>query len=187
MSVSVNMNSWCVCESRLVVSEFSRPEYWRIAFSILLFPFSRGSSQPRDQTQVSCIAGGFFTTWTTGKFLQMDAIKKPHWDPKMYIQLGLVKDEKGPFWCGSVTEVKKNILNTEPWETEKIWRKWSSYFLLGSKEIMLLWRIQWINYLINGLFPLKSGESTIYWNTYLLISQNFLSVFIRYRSRFYWS
>ena len=25
------------------------------------FPFARGSSQPRDQTQVSCIAGGFFT------------------------------------------------------------------------------------------------------------------------------
>jgi len=25
------------------------------------FPFSRGSSQPRDQTQVFCIAGGFFT------------------------------------------------------------------------------------------------------------------------------
>ena len=24
-------------------------------------PFSRGSSQPRDQTQVSCISGGFFT------------------------------------------------------------------------------------------------------------------------------
>ena len=26
------------------------------------FPFSRGSSQPRDQTEVSCIAGGFFTS-----------------------------------------------------------------------------------------------------------------------------
>ena len=26
------------------------------------FPFSRGSSQPRDQTQVSHIAGGFFTS-----------------------------------------------------------------------------------------------------------------------------
>ena len=25
------------------------------------FPFSRGSSQFRDQTQVSCIVGGFFT------------------------------------------------------------------------------------------------------------------------------
>ena len=27
------------------------------------FPFSRVSSQPRDRTQVSRIAGGFFTTW----------------------------------------------------------------------------------------------------------------------------
>ena len=26
------------------------------------FPFSRGSSQPRDRTQVSCTAGGFFTS-----------------------------------------------------------------------------------------------------------------------------
>ena len=29
------------------------------------FPFSRGSSQPRDWTQVSCITGGFFTSWAT--------------------------------------------------------------------------------------------------------------------------
>ena len=28
-------------------------------------PFSRGSSQPRDQLQVSHIAGGFFTSWAT--------------------------------------------------------------------------------------------------------------------------
>ena len=28
-------------------------------------PFSRGSSQPRDQTQVSHIADGFFTSWAT--------------------------------------------------------------------------------------------------------------------------
>ena len=28
-------------------------------------PFSRGSSQSRDRTQVSCIAGGFFSIWTT--------------------------------------------------------------------------------------------------------------------------
>ena len=27
------------------------------------FPFSRGSPQPRDRTQVSRIAGGFFTIW----------------------------------------------------------------------------------------------------------------------------
>ena len=29
------------------------------------FPFSRGSSQPGDRTQVSCIAGRFFTSWAT--------------------------------------------------------------------------------------------------------------------------
>ena len=28
------------------------------------FPFSGGSSQPRDQSQVSCIASRFFTSWT---------------------------------------------------------------------------------------------------------------------------
>ena len=29
------------------------------------FPFSRGSSQPRDPTGVSCTAGGFSTSWAT--------------------------------------------------------------------------------------------------------------------------
>ena len=36
------------------------------------FPFSRGSSQPRDRTQVSCIADGFFTSWAT-----MEALTSP--------------------------------------------------------------------------------------------------------------
>ena len=31
----------------------------------IAIPFSRGSSQPRDQTWVSCIAGRFFTVWAT--------------------------------------------------------------------------------------------------------------------------
>ena len=29
------------------------------------YPFSRGSSQPRNQTGISCIAGRFFTHWAT--------------------------------------------------------------------------------------------------------------------------
>ena len=33
------------------------------------FPFSRGSSQPRDWTQVCHIAGGFFTSWATREAL----------------------------------------------------------------------------------------------------------------------
>ena len=39
---------------------FPKQEYW----SGLPFPSSGGSFQPRDQTQVSCIAGGFFTSET---------------------------------------------------------------------------------------------------------------------------
>ena len=31
-------------------------------------PFSRGSSWPRTQTQVSCIASGFFTIWATREY-----------------------------------------------------------------------------------------------------------------------
>ena len=31
------------------------------------FPFSRGSFQPRDWTQVSHLGGGFFTSWATRK------------------------------------------------------------------------------------------------------------------------
>ena len=31
----------------------------------VVFPFSRGSSQPKDWTQVSCIADRYFTNWAT--------------------------------------------------------------------------------------------------------------------------
>ena len=33
-------------------------------------PSSRGSSQPKDRAQVSCIASGFFTIWATDKLLR---------------------------------------------------------------------------------------------------------------------
>ena len=45
--------------------EFSRQEYLVWVGS----PFSRGPSQPRDQTRVSHIAGRFFTIWITREAL----------------------------------------------------------------------------------------------------------------------
>ena len=33
------------------------------------YPFSRGSSRPRNRTWVSCIAGGFFTNWAISEAL----------------------------------------------------------------------------------------------------------------------
>ena len=43
------------------------------------YPFSSGSSRPRNLTRVSCIAGGFFTNWATreaGRFT-MSLFKSP--------------------------------------------------------------------------------------------------------------
>ena len=74
-----NLNqSWSGCisspygesESRSVVRLFAIPgttqpmEFSRILERVA-FPFPRGSSHPRDRTQVSRITGGFFTSWAT--------------------------------------------------------------------------------------------------------------------------
>ena len=47
------------------------------------FPFSRGSSQPRDRTQVSRIAGRFFTSWVTREAITACA-KQISWDSEMW-------------------------------------------------------------------------------------------------------
>ena len=66
---------WCFycyeieSESRLVVSDSFYPMDYIVGGILqarilewVAFPLSRGSSQPRNQTQVSRIAGGFFTS-----------------------------------------------------------------------------------------------------------------------------
>ena len=45
------------------------------------FPFSRESSQPRDQTQVSCIAGRFFASSATREAFQIYHGKKSQYVP----------------------------------------------------------------------------------------------------------
>ena len=53
-----SMTSWTVAHQARLSMEFSRQEYW----SGVVISFSRGSSRPRDQTCISCLIGGFFTT-----------------------------------------------------------------------------------------------------------------------------
>ena len=43
----------------------------------ITFPFSRGSSQPRDWTQVSHFAGGFFTSWAISSVQSHPALCNP--------------------------------------------------------------------------------------------------------------
>ena len=55
---------WTVAHEATLSIKFSRQEYWVGCHSS-----SRGSSWPRDWTWVSCIAGRFFTIWTTREAL----------------------------------------------------------------------------------------------------------------------
>ena len=61
---------WSESESHSVVSALCNPMDYTVheilrarILEWVAFPFSRGSSQARDQTSVSCIAGRFFTNW----------------------------------------------------------------------------------------------------------------------------
>ena len=54
--------------------------HWNLPARILqwvAFPFSRGSSQYRDRTQVSCIAGRFFTSWATREAQEREWVAYP--------------------------------------------------------------------------------------------------------------
>ena len=64
----VKVTKWCPCPILCNPTDYTvcgilqaRILEW------VAFPFSRGSSQPRDPTQVSCIASGFFTIEPPGK------------------------------------------------------------------------------------------------------------------------
>ena len=52
--------------------------------------FSRGSSQPRDWTQVSCTAARFFTIWATREVLICNIVKSNKWGLTPFLQLKLV-------------------------------------------------------------------------------------------------
>ena len=63
--MSNSATPWTIaCQTPLSIG-FPRQEYWSA------ISFSRGSSQPKDLTQVSCNAGRFFTIWATGEALEL--------------------------------------------------------------------------------------------------------------------
>ena len=65
-------------------------------------PSSRGSFQPRDWTQVSHIAGGFFTVWATKEALVVSFSNKISNNLYFYIDTGTLKEELGNSVCSTV-------------------------------------------------------------------------------------
>ena len=113
-------------------------------------PFSRGSSQPKDWTQVSHIPGGFFTSWTTREAQSQDCWEK-HQQPQVCrcyhsndrkwrgIKETLDEDERGEWKCWIKTQPlkKNNIMASGPitlWqiEREKV-ESVADFIFLGSK------------------------------------------------------
>ena len=85
---------WATCkplwffesESRSVVSNFCNPMDYTVhgilqarILEWVAFSFPRGSSQPRDWTQVSVIAGRLFTSWATREALYIYIIDFHTW------------------------------------------------------------------------------------------------------------
>ena len=85
------------CQAPLSMG-LSRQKYW----SDNHFLLQRGSSQLRDWTRVSCIAGGFFTTAPPGK-------TSLYWEQKQYWSPGTILSENLPL-PGRV-----NHANTSSW------------------------------------------------------------------------
>ena len=95
-------------------------------------PFSRRSSQPRDQTQVSCIAGGFFTSWAikgSPRILEWVAylLSSRSFQPRNWTRVSCIASGFFTNWAIRETQIAGSkrlvILADIPWESENLERK----------------------------------------------------------------
>ena len=98
----------------------------------LAFPFSRESSQPRDQTQVYHIAGGFFTIWATRE-------TQDSWGGRPIPSPGELPDPG--------IEPGSPILQADSLPTEPPDRKCSSIFWRWSTDVYIRSEMLWHIYL----------------------------------------
>ena len=90
------------------------------------FPFSRGSSQLRDQTQVSRIAGGFFTSWARREAKAgWIKVKYINWDIYSILFMQIQKHVHNMHFLRAHTNEKINVKyawqNSGMWWGEKEW------------------------------------------------------------------
>ena len=100
--------------------KFSRQDYW----SGLLCPSPGGSSQFRDQTQVSLIADRFFTVWTTRKALLLS-----------YVSLNQISEslqtDPDSFWTFSCPDILYWFMSLDRNSQLDIWCSTSEFLLWG--------------------------------------------------------
>ena len=103
----------------------------------VVFPFSRGSSQPRNRTQVSHTAGRFFTSWATREALRYrrsPLLPVPNEKGKLRIRH---YDYQSSWLYESDIHASKMHWTGDAkgawfsWESEEGWRLYSSDFFKG--------------------------------------------------------
>ena len=87
----------------------------------LAFTFSRGSSQPRDWTQVACIAGGFFTSWAIREALAREIRpkkkkKKRHTDWKEKNKTTPIHKDTNALLENLLQKLQKTRTNKRIWQ-----------------------------------------------------------------------
>ena len=90
------------------------------------FPFSRGSSQPRDWPRVSRIAGRFFTRWATREAQPTSSVRSTRYS--RYEQ-----SHSYPKYCGERASQVAQVVKNAPANTEDI-ETWAG--LLGREDTL---------------------------------------------------
>ena len=70
-----------------------------MAYTVMAFPFSRGTSQPRDWTQASCLAGRFFTSWATREAFWQSSIRNIRCFPFIFTLIGSCWSQSSSITC----------------------------------------------------------------------------------------
>ena len=90
---------------------------WKHSKIWVAFLFSRGSSQPTDQAQVSRIADGFFTSWATRE-AQVQSSMRKLWMPSVRLQTSSESQVKATTIIGN----NGPTANREPQGSRQIWQ-----------------------------------------------------------------
>ena len=102
--------------------------------------FSRGSSWPRNQTGVSCIAGRFFTSWTTREArAEWKGWKKKQWT--RWLKIEITQSEQQIENSDSIQSLSRVWLFATPWTAAcqaplSITNSWSLLKLMSIASVM---------------------------------------------------
>ena len=128
------------------------------------YPFFRGSSQPRNWTRVSCIAGGFFTSWTTreARLGKTSLFWKRKWQPTLVFLPGRSHGQKslaGYSPCGC----------TESDVTEWLHFHWVKMDFSDSRKHIIFFQIQnhghhpWQKETVEPWHSVDYGKGSVPW------------------------